>query len=86
MRTSLLNDASYEWSVTEPSVNEPHYGLRFSRDEKFAVVFFDAEVSTIQIACSSKAAKLTKKTADGWRAYLERQIHADRTLTARSFP
>ena len=72
-RTSLLNDASYEWTAAETSVKDPLYSVRFSDDQTSIVVLFDLENGVIQEP-SGKSVKLTKKTAAGWRTYLARHV------------
>jgi len=73
-RTSLLSDPSYEWTSSETPFDASQYAVRFSRDGRSATVFFDFENQSINIAPNCRNAKLSKKTADGWRAYIERQV------------
>jgi len=69
-RTSLLGDASYQWS-SEGRFAKPDAILRFTDGKRSALVSFDFENQTI--SANYKTAVLSQKTADGWRSYLARQ-------------
>ena len=73
-RTSLLSDASYDWSAANAVLESPQFSVRFSRGRSHVVVAFDFENRTIQSSATGRTAKLIPKTADGWRTYLARQI------------
>jgi hypothetical protein len=80
-RASLLNDASYDWNRSGPLAHEPQFSVRFSDENRDAVVTFDFDNQTIVTSSTKKTAALIKRTADGWKKYLERQ-----TKTANSTP
>jgi hypothetical protein len=48
--------------------------VRFSRGRSHVVVTFDFENRTIKSSATGRTATLIKKTAEGWQAYLARQI------------
>ncbi len=73
-RTSLLSDASYDWSAADPRLESPLFSVRFSRGRSHVVVTFDFENRTIKSSTTGRTATLIKKTADGWQAYLARQV------------
>jgi hypothetical protein len=79
-RTSLLDDASYEWEASSSQFKTPQYHVEFRRETRREIqiveVYFDFENSSIYVSSTRRTAKLKKKTADGWRAYLERQVKA----------
>jgi len=70
-RTSLLGDASYQWT-SEGQFAKSDATLRFSEGERSVLVSFDFEDGTISV--NGKTAVLSQKTAEGWRRYLERQM------------
>jgi hypothetical protein len=76
-RTSLLSDASYEWSAAEAVLQSPQFSVRFSRGRSHVVVTFDFENRTIRSSSTGRSATLIPKTADGWREYLARQIESN---------
>jgi hypothetical protein len=73
-RTSLLSDASYEWAKTDTRLDSPLFSVRFSDGQRAIVVTFDFENRTIQTSSTGRTATLAKKTANGWQAYLARQL------------
>jgi hypothetical protein len=73
-RTSLLSDASYDWSAPDPRLESPQFSVRFSRGRSHVVVTFDFENRTVRSSTTGRTAKLIQKTAEGWQAYLARQI------------
>jgi hypothetical protein len=73
-RTSLLNDASYDWS--KKTINEPQDAVRFSRDEQSVTIFFDFGHGSLQISPGNQIIKLSRKTSDGWRDYVNRHVNA----------
>ena len=73
-RTSLLNDASYDWS--KKTINEPQDAVRFRRGEQSVTLFFDFEHGSIQFSPGDKTVQLSRKTADGWRDYVNRHVNA----------
>jgi hypothetical protein len=75
-RASLLGDASYEWAATEPSFFTPRAAVRFSQDDRSVTIFFDFDNRSIQVSPNGLKATLTKKTAEGWKTYLERQARS----------
>jgi hypothetical protein len=75
-RASLLSDASYEWSAADVRQDSPLFSVRFSRGERSIDVTFDFENETIWNSATQRVAKLKKKTAEGWRSYLARQVEA----------
>ena len=75
-RTSLLNDASYEWSASATAVEGSKHSVRFSRGDQSIDVIFDFENRSIRTSPQGSSARLKTKTAEGWRNYLERQAKA----------
>jgi hypothetical protein len=80
-RTSLLSDASYDWSAPDPRLESPQFSVRFSRGRSHVVVTFDFENRTIKSSTTGRMATLIKKTAEGWQAYLARQIEQSAPVT-----
>jgi hypothetical protein len=72
-RTSLLSDASYEWS-SPTHFNNAQAAVKFSQGNQSVIVFFDFENRSVQVSGTGRTATLVKKTAEGWRAYIARQI------------
>jgi hypothetical protein len=73
-RASLLSDASYEWQSTQPSPIDPQAAVRFRDGDNAVIVVFDFD--TRQLNANSRTVMLNRKTADGWKSYLERQLKA----------
>jgi len=73
-RTSLLSDASYDWSAPDPRLESPRFSIRFSRGRSHVIVTFDFENRTIKTSTTGRTAKLIPKTAEGWQAYLAKQV------------
>jgi hypothetical protein len=73
-RTSLLSDASYEWGHATSQLQAPLFVVRFSQGERSVEITFDFENRTMKTSSTGRSATLTKKTAEGWQAYLARQV------------
>jgi hypothetical protein len=80
-RTSLLSDASYDWSAPDPRLESPQFSVRFSRGRSHVVVTFDFENRTIRSSSTGRTAKLIQKTSEGWQAYLARQVEQAAPVT-----
>jgi hypothetical protein len=80
-RTSLLSDASYDWSAPDSRLESPQFSVRFSRGRSHVVVTFDFENRTIKSSTTGRTAKLIQKTAAGWQAYLARQVEQSAPVT-----
>jgi len=75
-RTSLLSDASYEWTSAQTIQDSAYPQVRFSDGGRSVEVAFDFANQTIKTSSTRRIARLTKRTADGWQAYLARQQRA----------
>ena len=82
-RTSLLSDASYDWSTTQPPQQSPLFSVRFSRGGKSVVVTFDFENQTINNSATEQTVTMNPKTADGWRKYLARIVEGQKAQSPR---
>ena len=74
-RTSLLSDASYQ-SMGSGQLPSADFTVRFTEGDESVGICFDADQQRIQIVGTDKVAELSRKTANGWRNYLERQMGA----------
>jgi len=74
-RTSLLNDASYDWP-SPAHFQTAQAWIRFAEGDQAVTVFFDLEHECIQVSGNCQTAKLSKKAAEGWNRYLARQHEA----------
>jgi hypothetical protein len=72
-RTSLLSDASYQWDRASELIHSPQFFVRFGDENRTVVVTFDFQNQNIAAPSTKQTARLAKRTADGWQAYLLRQ-------------
>jgi len=74
-RTSLLNDASYK-SDLHPPLHATAYFICFRDPASEILLGFTEPDGSIQIASSGDYRQLAKKTADGWRSFIKRNVEA----------
>lgn len=72
-RTALLDDASYQWSVSAQPAGEVRT-VRFSRGNVHVSLQFARLGDSLVVVESGRGATLQKKTADGWREFLGRHV------------
>jgi hypothetical protein len=84
-RASLLSDASYRWHESANG-GHPDAAVRFSDGQRFVVVEFDFDAEMATASSTGKSAKLMKKTADGWRQFIERNVAAHTKATKPPAP
>jgi hypothetical protein len=77
-RSSLLDDASYEWE-TPPADDSMsgHVQLRFALPPSEARLRLDFDARTVCILPGGQKATLVKKTAEGWRTFIARHAQND---------
>jgi hypothetical protein len=73
-RTALLDDASYAWDESPAGQSDELHAVRFSRGNVFVTLEFSAKTNSVFIRESGRGAALDQKTADGWRAFIERNL------------
>ena len=72
-RTSLLDDASYEWNrPTTTASSDAAVVIRFVENQKQVVLRFDFDARSVSIIPDGRQATLVKKTAEGWRSFISR--------------
>ena len=71
-RTSLLSDASYLWNEPAVLAMEFDASVQFRNGEQTVTIDFDFGTQVIRASSMRKSAKLTKKTSDGWRSFIQR--------------
>ena len=77
-RSSLLDDASYEWN--KAPADDSAGGsvvIRFRSPRNEAMLRLDFDARTVRVLPDGKKATLVKKTAEGWRAFVARHTKAD---------
>jgi len=74
-RTSLLNDSSYN-PDRPTNLHVTAYFIRFSGPGSEILLGFTEPDGSIQIASTGDYRQLVKKTADGWRGFIERNVAA----------
>jgi hypothetical protein len=73
-RTSLIADASYDWTGAPAFVAPPVASVRFRRGEQSIVIDFDFANRLVRPSSTGKTGKLIPKTSAGWQAFIERNI------------
>jgi hypothetical protein len=73
-RTALLDDASYEWDAVPSTSPEELHLVRFTRAGTHVTLGFSQAGNGVFIGETRREAMLDQKTADGWRAFLARQL------------
>jgi hypothetical protein len=73
-RTALLDDASYEWEATATAQGDEFHAVRFTRGARHVTLRFSARDNSLFVGESGRGAMFDQKTADGWRAFIERQM------------
>jgi hypothetical protein len=76
-RTALMSDDGFAWSVepvVPPSSNQWTYGVRFVSDDHTVTLLFSDQSDAMLVPELDKATQLDKKTAKGWRDYLQRVL------------
>ena len=73
-RASLLTDSSYTGETTLTASDDFQKIVRFSDDDGEVCLAFDETNQTLHDVSSRKAMTLIRKTADGWRQFIERNV------------
>jgi hypothetical protein len=73
-RTSLLQDASYDWDAPASPGTSESVVLQFSDGRATAAMYLYVDEGIITAASSGRSARLVSKTAAGWRTFLLRNI------------
>ena len=74
-RTSLLDDASYEWDSNKMQPSSGNQVLiRFVKNYKQVAVRIDFDSRRLSVIPEGGQATLVKKTADGWRSFIARCV------------
>jgi hypothetical protein len=75
--TSLMSDDGFNWS-TKPFTPKPSsewiLGVRFERESQRVTLLFSKADDAMLVAERGEAVLLSRKTAAGWRGYLEKQL------------
>jgi hypothetical protein len=77
-RTALLDDVSYVWDAP-PAAKSDFHAVRFIRANTHVTLEFSSTGTSVFVAESGRGATLNQKTADGWRAFIERQLSGENT-------
>jgi hypothetical protein len=72
-RTSLLNDASYDWKRPITMLASPQDTLRFTDGSRSVEITFDFDNHALKTSSTGRTAVLNARTSTGWKTYLERQ-------------
>jgi hypothetical protein len=72
-RTSLLNDASYDWQRSLTELATPSDTVRFTDGNRSVEITFDFDAHALKTSSTSRIAALNERTSAGWKTYLERQ-------------
>jgi hypothetical protein len=77
-RSSLLDDASYEWDHS-PVADSPtgRVVIRFMEKNHEVLLRFDFDARSVSILPEGRKATLVEKTAEGWRAFIARHARVD---------
>jgi hypothetical protein len=73
-RTALLDDVSYVWDAPPATRSDDFHAVRFIRGNTHVTLEFSSTGNTVFVAESGRGATLDQKTADGWRAFIRRQL------------
>jgi hypothetical protein len=72
-RTSLLDDASFQWAVPPAATaTSDRQRLRFARGDREITLLLDFGNKTITVEKSGSAATLDEKTSHGWQRFIGR--------------
>lgn len=75
-RASLLDDASYDWDAPASQGSSDPMLVRFTNGNDEALVYLYLDERTVVASPSGRSALLVRKTADGWRQFIERNLAA----------
>jgi hypothetical protein len=75
-RTSLLDDASFQWTVPPAAgAASDRQRVRFARGDREVTLLLDFGTRTITVESGGRAATLDEKTASGWQRFIGRHEH-----------